>query len=79
MSKTLARSRASSSVSRSKRSVARPASFRTSATRALRGLERLLPLPCANTTIPSPSAGATSDPGSTAPSAGITTSRRISG
>ena len=52
MSKTLARLRSSSGVSRSNSRVASPARFNTSATYRLRGLWRLLPLPCANTTIP---------------------------
>ena len=52
MSKTLARSRSSAGVSRSNSRVASPALFNTSATYRLRGLCLLLPLPCANTTIP---------------------------
>ncbi|CPA90458.1 Uncharacterised protein [Mycobacterium tuberculosis] len=52
MSKTLARLRSSSGVSKSNNSVANPAPVKTSATYRLRILCRLLPLPCAKTTIP---------------------------
>src|SRR6516225_459809 len=51
-SKTLRRWRASLSVRRSNTNVARPASRSACATKLLRGLNRPLPLPCANSTIP---------------------------
>ena len=52
MSKTLARLRSSAGVSKSNSRVASPARLSTSATYRLRGLCLLLPLPCANTTMP---------------------------
>ena len=65
--------RSSSSVSRSKRSVASPPWTRFFATARLRGLWRLLPLPWAKTTRPFGWAGMASRPGSWAPTEGTTT------
>ena len=62
MSKTRERLRSSSAPSRSKRSVPRPASLRTEATKRFRGLCRLLPLPWANTTIPLSASGTVNCP-----------------
>ena len=64
MSNTLARSASSSGVSRSNSSVPRPASLSTEATYRLRGLCRLLPLPCTNTTMPGAFSGNATCPGS---------------
>src|SRR5690606_39792866 len=47
---------------RSKSSVPSPASRSVPATMRLRGLKRLLPLPCANTTRPRARSGTSSDP-----------------
>src|SRR5215470_3573066 len=74
MSNTFALSRSSSAVSRSNSSVPSPAVARTSATKRLRGLRRLLPLPWAKTTIPGPPPGVDRCPASRAGPAGITTS-----
>src|SRR5690348_1254511 len=57
-------SASSSGVSRSKSSVAKPARFSVSATKRFRGLKRLLPLPCAKSTIARARDGTTSLPGS---------------
>ena len=57
MSKTLARSPASSSVSRSNSSVASPFSFSDAATSRFRGLSLLEPLPWAKITRPAASSG----------------------
>src|SRR5690606_35989211 len=75
MSKRNSRVRASiassRSVSKSKRSVAKPASFSASATSRLRRLCRLLPLPWAKTTMPVASGGTARKPCSTPPRMGI--------
>ena len=63
MSKTLARSRSSAGVSRSKSRVPRPRRFKDSATRRLRGLWRLLPLPWAKITRPPAARGTLRCPG----------------
>src|SRR5256885_1633279 len=55
-------SRSSAGVSRSKRSVPRPAACRATATCLLRELCRELPLPCAKTTTPRPPGGTTRSP-----------------
>ena len=67
MSNTFARSRSSSAVSRSNSSVPSPAVARTSATKRLRGLLPLLPLPWAKSTIPAPPPGVDEVPGQPAP------------
>src|ERR1039458_3486232 len=73
MSNTLARSASSSGVSRSKSRLPSPTTCRAPATNMLRGLLRLLPLPCANTTTPRAPAGTVSRPGSgTVPASTIT-------
>ena len=59
---------ASWSVRRSNRSVATPACCKASATKALRGLRRLLPLPWAKSTIPR--AGPAGSPSNPSPSCG---------
>ncbi len=64
MSKTLARSAASLSLRRSKSRVPSPRSRSDAATRAFRGLRRLLPLPWANTTTASAPSGSASVPSS---------------
>src|SRR5205823_1177196 len=63
----------SSGVSRSTSSVASVASLRTRATWRLRGLSRLLPLPCANSTTPRASSGRARLPSSVTPAAGTRT------
>src|SRR4030088_290922 len=60
-------------------SVARPACSRTSATYRLRGLKRLLPLPCANATIPRDAGGILRSPSIVTPSTGIWTERSVIG
>src|SRR5581483_9314826 len=61
-------------VRRSNSRVPRPASCSTRATYWLRGLWRLLPLPCANSTTPWPSGGRVNSPSKCARSTGIMTS-----
>ena len=70
MSNTFARSSSSPGVSRSNNSVANPARCSTPATYRLRGLCRLLPLPCTNTTRPRAPAGTVRCPASRAPPGG---------
>lgn len=65
--------RSSSAVSRSKSSVAKPASFNSRATQRLRQLCRLLPLPCAKSTSPRAAAGTLRSPFRTTPSAAMAT------
>lgn len=67
----------SASVNKSKSSVASPASWRMLATYRLRGLCRVLPLPCAKMTSPRAFGGIVRLPSSHAPSTGICTSRTI--
>ena len=62
-------------VSRSIRRVARPAWRSTPATKRLRGLKRLLPLPWAKRTTPAASAGRLRVPASPTPAVGTTRSR----
>src|SRR5918997_3543298 len=61
----------SSTVSRSARTVARPARWSSSATARLRGLWRPLPLPWANSTTPSAGSGTTMSASSMTPAVGI--------
>ena len=77
MSKTRARSLASFSSRRSTRSVARPPSLSTRATYWLRGLNRPLPLPWANTTTAAAPPGTTRVPRTTLSPAAIATSLSI--
>ena len=75
MSNTLLRSRSSTGVSRSKRTVASPFSLRREATAALRGLSRLEPDPWANMTTPTAGSGVETIPGSWASVSSMSTSR----
>src|SRR5439155_14976799 len=68
-------SASSGCVSRSNSSVASPPSFKTRATNVLRGLWRLLPLPCANTTMPLAFSGILSVPSSLTPPVSMRISR----
>ena len=79
MSKTLARSRSSPPVSRSKSSVAKPVSLSASATCRLRGLSRLEPLPWAKTTRPAAGSGRRRSPATRTPGAGSISTERSSG
>src|SRR5271165_101914 len=67
----------SSVVSRSKSSVPLPDSRMTRATNRLRGLYRLLPLPCAKTTTPFAPGGIASAPSSVTAAQGIRTSSGV--
>src|SRR5258706_5398645 len=64
-------SRSSSGVSKSKSNVPIPAAFKTEATSRLRGLWRLLPLPCANSTKASPAPTVVRMPSRTQPGAAM--------
>ena len=66
--------RSSAGVSRSSSSVPSPACWSTPATYRFRGLWRLLPLPCANSTTPRAGTGRCSWPWSRTPRDGISTS-----
>ena len=63
----------SAGVRRSTSSVARPPSFRARATARLRGLWRLLPLPCANITMPADRGATVRFPSRRTPAAGTRT------
>src|SRR5579883_2272187 len=68
----------SEAVSRSISSVPRPRSRSAPATYRLRGLKRLLPLPCAKSTMPRAPGGTARSPSSTTPPAGTRTKYPIS-
>lgn len=71
--------RSSTSVSRSKSNVAKPASLSSRATQRLRQLSRLLPLPWAKSTSPRGASGTLTSPFRTTPSASIVTLCRVAG
>src|SRR5438445_775911 len=73
-----ASTRSSSALSRSMRSVPSPACCNSAAAKRLRGLWRLLPLPCAKRTTPVASRGTESVPSRSSPSTGTATAVSVS-